>query len=149
MAQFLTARVPTCVGTSALLLHLDCAIRSTTSPNNPDGALLCPVAYPLPASFLVTATTGDGAFFPVDAKCKALGKTCQVFQRFSSSTANPFWESISSFDICAYRRRVTPVRLMHMCISRFTAGEMYILRRCVGIASWLATPLAPVCIRSA
>jgi hypothetical protein len=71
---------------------------------NPDGALLCPVAYPLQASFLVTTTTGGGAFSPVNAKCRAQGKTCQVFHKFSSRTANSLWERISSVDVCAYSR---------------------------------------------
>jgi hypothetical protein len=49
----------------------------------PDGAPLCPVAYPSQTSFLVTATTGGGASPPIESKCMALEDPCQGLYRFS------------------------------------------------------------------
>ena len=52
----------------------------------PDGAPLCPVAYPSLVSFLVTATTGGGAYSPTNDKCRAPADPCQELYRFSFQT---------------------------------------------------------------
>jgi hypothetical protein len=57
--------------------------RVVHSKSRPDGAPLCPVAYPSQVSFLVTATTGGGASSPVDLKFMAHEDLCQVLCRFS------------------------------------------------------------------
>jgi hypothetical protein len=108
VAQLPPALVPTCVGTSALLRNRLRAIRWYDLYPNPDGAPLCPVAYPLCASFLVTATTGDGAFPPVALKCRPLEDACQARRKFSWRAGNPRRDWNSPIGLCKYRHRRNP-----------------------------------------
>ena len=68
----------------SVTLHPSCAIGWNNLRSQPDGAPLCPVAYPSHVSFLVTATTGGGASSPVELKFIALEDQCQGLCRFSS-----------------------------------------------------------------
>jgi hypothetical protein len=109
LRSHLPARVPTCVGTSALLLYKVGAIRFYDLHNNPDGAPLCPVAYPLLASFLVTATTRDGASSPVTPKCRSLKDPCQVLGKFSSRPGKSLEARISSSRLRKGRPQCNPI----------------------------------------
>src|SRR5215475_10930903 len=73
----------TCVRLSALL-GTSCPRHRVVHPTpEPDGAPLCPVAYPFRVSFLVTATTEGGASPSVEGKCMAPEDPCQGPVRFS------------------------------------------------------------------
>jgi hypothetical protein len=75
--------------------------RVVHSRSRPDGAPLCPVAYPSQVSFLVTATTGDGASSPVDLKFTAREDLCQVLCRFSFQD----WQVLLTAHFCTRSRR--------------------------------------------
>ena len=85
------------------------------------------------ASFLVTATTGGGAFSPVDPKCKAQSKTCQVFRSFSLRAVNLLRKRISAACVCADHRSPNPVPMVHTSVIGWSATMYMMLPRRVTI----------------